>query len=392
MRRLWLLFAQATTIALGVYFVLATLRPDLVERRPAGAPPAAAVAVAPATVAPAPAGAAPLAAPLAVGFADAASRAMPAVVNIFTSKVVRPERHPLLDDPFFKFFFGERGGMQRAPSLGSGVIVSADGYVVTNSHVVEAADTIEVALADGRRVAAKVVGSDPETDLAVIRIGLGELPAIALGDSDAVRVGDLVLAIGNPFGVGQTVTMGIVSALGRDQLGLHTFENYIQTDAAINPGNSGGALTDAAGNLIGINTAIFTRSGGWQGIGFAIPATTVRQVMQQLIAHGAVIRGWLGVETQDLTRELAESFGLRATTAGAVIARLAHGGPAHGAGLRPGDVVIAINGQPIGGTAALLRSVAALSPGSTATLRVLRERKEIEVPVTIGRRPVVRRR
>jgi serine protease DegQ len=308
---------------------------------------------------------------------------MPSVVNIFTTARVSPrERNSMSEDPFFQFFFGDRApggrgdgsGRQRPASLGSGVIVGASGYIVTNAHVVESAAQIEVALSDGRRAPAIVVGSDPDTDLAVIKADLGDLPAIRIGDTSKVRVGDVVLAIGNPFGVGQTVTMGIVSALGRNQLGVSAFENFVQTDAAINPGNSGGALIDAQGNLLGINTLIFSRSGGSQGIGFAIPAETVRQVMDQLIASGEVVRGWLGVETQDLTRTLAESFGI-GVGGGALVAGVVRGGPAESGGIRPGDVVIAIEGKPVGDASALLNSVAALKPGSNAAITVVRERR-----------------
>jgi serine protease DegQ len=270
------------------------------------------------------------------------------------------------------------------------VIVNAGGFIVTNAHVVDSAAQIEVALSDGRRAPATVVGSDPDTDLAVIKADLGSLPAIAIGDTSKVRVGDAVLAIGNPFGVGQTVTMGIVSALGRNQLGVSPFENFVQTDAAINPGNSGGALVDTQGNLIGINTLIFSRSGGSQGIGFAIPAETVRQVMDQLIASGQVVRGWLGVETQDLTRTLAESFGIGAG-GGALVAGVVRGGPADEGGMRPGDVVVAIEGKPVGDTSALLNTVAALRPGSNAAVTLVRERKELKLTVKVGTRPVRRR-
>jgi serine protease DegQ len=402
MRRLWLLFAQAVTITLGVWFVAALLRPDLMPAplqpwrslpetqapRPAGAPAAA-------TAAP------PPALPATGTWSDAAARAMPSVVNIYTTARVPPrERNSALEDPFFQFFFGDRmpGGrgrgeaepQQRPASLGSGVIVNAGGFIVTNAHVVDSAAQIEVALSDGRRAPATVVGSDPDTDLAVIKADLGSLPAIAIGDTSKVRVGDAVLAIGNPFGVGQTVTMGIVSALGRNQLGVSPFENFVQTDAAINPGNSGGALVDTQGNLIGINTLIFSRSGGSQGIGFAIPAETVRQVMDQLIASGQVVRGWLGVETQDLTRTLAESFGIGAG-GGALVAGVVRGGPADEGGMRPGDVVVAIEGKPVSDTSALLNTVAALRPGSTAAVTLVRERKELKLSVKVGTRPVRRR-
>ena len=403
MRRFWLLFAQVVTVTLGVWFVAALLRPDLmpVPLQPwRQMPDRQAVAPANGSSPGALASVPPESAPRATGsYSEAAARSMPSVVNIYTTARVSPhERNPALDDPFFQFFFGDRepGGRgrgrndgeprQRPASLGSGVIVNAEGFIVTNAHVVDAAAQIEVALSDGRRAPATVVGSDPDTDLAVIKADLGNLPAISIGDTSKVRVGDVVLAIGNPFGVGQTVTMGIVSALGRSQLGVSAFENFVQTDAAINPGNSGGALIDIQGNLIGINTVIFSRSGGSQGIGFAIPAETVRQVMDQLIAYGKVVRGWLGVETQDLTRTLAESFGI-GPAGGALIAGVVRGGPAEEGGIRPGDVVVAIEGKPVGDSSALLNAVAALKPGSSAAVTLVRERKELKVTVKVGTRP-----
>ncbi|MBC7780768.1 MAG: trypsin-like peptidase domain-containing protein, partial [Proteobacteria bacterium] len=349
--------------------------------------------------------------PATGSYAEAAGRSMPSVVNIYTTTAPsRRERNPIVEDPFFQFFFGDRmpggrgegqgqapgrnpgpgQGQQRPQSLGSGVIVNAQGYIVTNAHVVEAASQIEVALADGRRAQATVVGADPDTDLAVIRVELPDLPAITLGSTARMRVGDVVLAIGNPFGVGQTVTMGIVSALGRNQLGVSAFENFVQTDAAINPGNSGGALIDTQGNLIGINTLIFSRSGGSQGIGFAIPSETVREVMDQLIGSGTVTRGWLGVETQDLNAKLVESFGLSGTS-GALVSALVRGGPAEDGGVRPGDVLIAIEGKPIANSSALLNSIAALKPGSIAAVTLLRERKEVKLSVKIGTRPTRKR-
>ncbi len=407
MRRFWLLFAQVVTVTLGVWFVAALLRPDLMpaplqpwRQMPDRQAVAPAVASPPGALASVP----PESAPRATGsYSEAAARSMPSVVNIYTTARVSPrERNPALDDPFFQFFFGDRepGGRGRGrndgeqrprpASLGSGVIVNAEGFIVTNAHVVDAAAQIEVALSDGRRAPAPVVGSDPDTDLAVIKADLGNLPAISIGDTSKVRVGDVVLAIGNPFGVGQTVTMGIVSALGRSQLGVSAFENFVQTDAAINPGNSGGALIDIQGNLIGINTVIFSRSGGSQGIGFAIPAETVREVMSQLIAYGKVVRGWLGVETQDLTRTLAESFGI-GPAGGALIAGVVRGGPAEEGGMRPGDVVVAIEGKPVGDSSALLNAVAALKPGSSAAVTLVRERKELKVTVKVGTRPARRR-
>jgi Do/DeqQ family serine protease len=326
-------------------------------------------------------------------YSDAVRRATPAVVNIFTSKEIKNPQHPFLNDPLFRHFFGDHfdAEAQRASSLGSGVIVSPKGYVLTNHHVVEAADEIEVALADGKKLKARLVGSDPETDLAVLQVNNASLPSITFGDADGLRVGDVVLAIGNPFGVGQTVTMGIVSALGRNQLGINTFENFIQTDAAINPGNSGGALIDTAGNLIGINTAIYSRSGGSLGIGFAIPASSVKQVMEQIVATGSVTRGWIGVEAQEITPDLASSF-QAPKSGGVLIAGVLRGGPADKAGFRPGDVLVAINGKPVKDPNSMLNLVAALVPGKTAAVRLRRNEKDVDIDVAVGKRPTLQRR
>jgi serine protease DegQ len=325
-------------------------------------------------------------------FADAARKSQPSVVNIFTSKEARVSANPLMNDPFFRRFFGDQfdNRAQKVSNLGSGVIVSHDGYVLTNHHVVEAAEEIQVALADGRTLAAELVGTDPETDLAVLRVAQKELPSATFAHAEDLRVGDVVLAIGNPFGVGQTVTMGIVSALGRSHLGINTFENYIQTDAAINPGNSGGALVDAAGNLVGINTAIFSRSGGNMGIGFAIPVSIIKEVMEQIIANGSVTRGWVGIEVQDIVPELADSFGLKSSD-GALIAGVLRGGPADRAGIRPGDVLIAVNGQRVTDSTSLLKLIADLDPGMTAPLTLLRQNKEMRLQVTVEKRPPLKR-
>ncbi len=380
--RLWLTFAQTTTVALAVVFVVATFRPEWLPGR---APP---LAVSTARVQPA--------ATLVGGrqtdsYYDAVRRATPAVVNVFTSKEVSP-RHPLLQDPLFRRFFGDPNeDAQRATSLGSGVVVSRSGYVVTNYHVVEAADEIEVAFPDGRKMLAQVVGNDPETDLAVLRVHGDHLPAITFGSSEALHVGDVVLAIGNPFGVGQTVTSGIVSALGRAGLGINTFENFIQTDAAINPGNSGGALVDAHGNLIGINTAIYSRSGGSMGIGFAIPVSTARSVVEQIVKTGSVTRGWIGVEVEEITPTIAETFSLE-TTRGAIIRGVLSGGPADKAGIKPGDVLLEVEGKPVADTQGMLNLVAALAPGSSARLKLTRRGKPIEAHVLVGRRPKPRPR
>jgi serine protease DegQ len=297
-------------------------------------------------------------------------------------------RPPLLDDPLFRRFFGDQfpSEARRATSLGSGVIVSPEGYILTNEHVVEAADEIEVALPDGKKLLAKVVGSDPETDLAVLRVDAHGLHAITFGSSDALRVGDVVLAIGNPFGVGQTVTSGIVSALGRSGLRINTFENFIQTDAAINPGNSGGPLVDSHGDLIGINTAIYSRGGGSIGIGFAIPASTAKMVLEQIVKTGSVTRGWIGVEVQEITAGLADSFKL-GETKGVIIAGVLRGGPADKAGVKPGDVLLQVGDKPVAGTPSMLNVVAGLTPGSRATLKLRRAGKDISLEVVVGTRP-----
>ena len=377
MLRFWLIFAQATTIAVAALFVLSTFHPEWLPQRTPSGPQVAIVQQA-----------APGVAGGRGSLHEAVARATPSVVNVFTSKEVRVQRHPLLDDPLFRRFFGDPGGdeAQRANSLGSGVIVSPNGYILTNNHVVEAADEIEVALPNGKKLVARVVGSDPDTDLAVLRVDATDLPAMTFGTSDALRVGDVVLAIGNPFGVGQTVTSGIVSALGRVGLGLNTFENFIQTDAAINPGNSGGALIDAQGNLVGINTAIYSQSGGSMGIGFAIPVSTARMVLEQIVKTGAVTRGWIGVEAQEITAKLVEAAGL-ATAKGTFIASVLRGGPADQGGVKPGDVLVAVEGQAVTNPADVLNRIAVLAPGTQAKLTVLRKGETVEVSVKIGLRP-----
>ncbi|MCK4142113.1 Do family serine endopeptidase [Ralstonia pseudosolanacearum] len=384
LRRFWLFFAQAVTVVLAVWFVIATLKPEWLQRGKvavqSGSPIVALKEVAPLGHS----------GTTSNSYAEAAKVAMPAVVNIFSSKNAPKRNNPQANaDPWFRFFFGDRLPEQRqepTASLGSGVIVSPEGYILTNHHVVDGADEIEVALTDGRKANAKVVGTDPETDLAVLKISLTNLPAITLGRLENVRVGDVVLAIGNPFGVGQTVTMGIVSALGRSHLGINTFENFIQTDAAINPGNSGGALVDAEGNLLGINTAIYSRSGGSLGIGFAIPVSLTKQVMESIISTGSVVRGWIGVEPQDVTPEIAESFGLSRKD-GALIAAVVQGGPADRAGLRPGDILINVNGESIQDTTALLNSIAQLKPSTEAKVTVSRKGKPVELTIMVGKRP-----
>jgi len=380
MRRYWLLFAQTVTIALGVYAVIAALRPAWLERAPTQVGIGTPGRAIPVLQAPGAGGASP------GSYRDAAGRAMPAVVNILTSKALR-DTHPLLKDPFFKRFFGDKMPPQeQMASLGSGVIVSADGYILTNNHVVEGADEIEVGLADGRKAEASVVGTDPETDLAVIRIREKNLPVIVLGEPDKARVGDVVLAIGNPFGVGQTVTLGIISALGRNNLHINHFENFIQTDAAINFGNSGGALVDSRGNLLGINSAIYSQTGGSVGIGFAIPVSTAKTVLDSIVKHGQVVRGWIGIESQDITPELAGNFGL-GRDAGAIIAGVVRGGPADRAGMRPGDILLAVKGRKVGNTNDMMNLIAELPPGEKAPMTVMRKNRETTLAVTVGRRP-----
>ena len=381
MYRLWLIFAQAATVALAVLFVVSTFHPEWLPARKA-------VRVPISVVRPQPAGAGAATGAGTESLHYAVERATPSVVNVFTSKEVHVKRPPLLDDPLFKRFFGDQfpSEAQRATSLGSGVIVSPDGYILTNEHVVQAADEIEVALPDGKKLLAKVVGSDPETDLAVLRVDAHGLHAITFGSSDALRVGDVVLAIGNPFGVGQTVTSGIVSALGRSGLQINTFENFIQTDAAINPGNSGGPLIDARGNLVGINSAIYSRSGGSMGIGFAIPVSTARMVIEQIIKTGSVTRGWIGVEVQEITPAIAESFDLQSTR-GAIIANVLRGGPAEKAGIKTGDTLLEVDGKPVADPHGMLNLIAALAPGTSAKLKLRRKGRDLEVTVAIGRRP-----
>jgi Do/DeqQ family serine protease len=379
MYRLWLIFAQAATVAVAALFVVSTFRPEWLPPRVGSQ--VALVQQAQTT--------GPLPTAVRIGsYNEAVQRAAPSVVNIFTSKEIRSPRHPLLNDPIFRRFFGEQlpDEAQRASSLGSGVIVSSSGLVLTNHHVVEAADEIEVALADGKKLLAKVVGNDPDTDLAVLRVTSDNLPAISFGSSETLRVGDVVLAIGNPFGVGQTVTGGIVSALGRTGLGINTFENFIQTDAAINPGNSGGALIDAGGNLVGINTAIFSRSGGSMGIGFAIPVSTAKMVVEQIVKSGGVTRGWIGVEVQEITPALADSFKLGGQR-GALIAGVLRGGPADKAGIKPGDVLTEVEGKAVADPTAMLNLIAALAPGSSAKMKLKRQGQDVDATISVGRRP-----
>jgi serine protease DegQ len=379
MRNLWLIFTQAVTVALAVFFVVATLKPMwLGGGRGTNLPQVVTTQVANGVTAAAPAG----------SLRGAAQRALPAVVSIAASKAAR---NPHADDPWFRFFFGDRAPpSQTQQGLGSGVIVSPEGYLLTNHHVIEGADEIEVQLSDGRRADAKLVGSDPESDLAVLKITLDKLPTVVFGRSDDLQVGDTVLAIGNPFGVGQTVTAGIVSALGRSQLGINTYENFIQTDAAINPGNSGGALVDVAGQLVGINTAIFSRSGGNLGIGFAIPAATAQQVMDGIVRNGRVIRGWIGVEPRELTPELAESLGLNGAQ-GVLITGVMQDSPADKGGIRPGDLVLRVGERKTDNPTQLLNAVAALEPGNTAEITVMRDKEQKTLRLTVAQRAAAQR-
>lgn len=376
MRRFWLVFSQAVTVLLAAYFVVATLKPDWLRRTVTSGETGVSLIQAPTLPAVAPAG----------SFRTAAQRASQAVVSINTSKAA--EKHPYANDPWFRFFFGDQGGAPQA-GLGSGVIISADGIILTNNHVVEGANEIEVVLNDSRRARAKVIGTDPETDLAILKVSLDRLPVITLGNSDALQVGDQVLAIGNPFGVGQTVTGGIVSALGRNQLGINTFENFIQTDAAINPGNSGGALVDVNGHLMGINTAIYSRSGGSMGIGFAIPVSTAKIVLESIVKDGVVTRGWIGVEPADLSPELMETFGVKAKR-GVLITGVLQNGPAAQSGMRPGDVVTDVGGKNVTNVSELLTNVAGLKPGTPAKFKVQRRDDTVELTVTPGKRPKAR--
>ncbi len=386
MRKLWLLFAQSAAITLGILLAIGVFHPEWLTRfapNTGTVAPAQQVVTVTQSTPLTPRGNVP------ISFSGAAKQAMPAVVNIFTSKEIKNRRQPFMDDPLFQRFFGDRfedEEQQQQSSLGSGVIVSQQGFILTNHHVIEAADEIQVALADGRDVPAKLVGADPETDLAVLRIDLKNLPAMTFGSSENIQIGDVVLAIGNPFGVGQTVTMGIVSAVGRSHLGINTFENFIQTDAAINPGNSGGALIDVSGHLIGINSAIYSRSGGNQGIGFTIPVSLAKKIMEQIIQNGVVTRGWIGVEVQDVTPELADSFNLGAEQ-GALIAGVLRGAPADKADIHPGDVVVDIAGKPVTDSSALLNLISELPPGKPAKIKIVRAQQPLIVEVNIGTRP-----
>ncbi|MEJ7669816.1 MAG: trypsin-like peptidase domain-containing protein [Casimicrobiaceae bacterium] len=377
LHRFWLFFAQACTVCVAALFVVSTFRPDLL---PDVTGRGERIIVTQETTT-------PVTGARIASFADAAKKAMPAVVNIHTSKEIRA-RGPFPNDSLLRRFLPEldQPSLQRATSLGSGVIISAEGYVLTNHHVIQGADDIQLILSDGRRIPAQVKGTDPESDLAVLKAEVGGLPAITLGAIESLQVGDVVLAIGNPFGFGNTVTFGIVSALGRNALGINRFEDFIQTDAAINPGNSGGALVDSAGNLIGINSTIYSQSGGSQGIGFSIPISLARTVFEQIIRDGEVTRGWFGIEPYPVTSELARALSLERPE-GVLIRNMQRGGPAERAGIMVSDVVVAVGGKPTRDVPQLLARIAALPPGTSASVRVVREGKLIDVAITVGRRP-----
>ena len=375
MKRLWLLFSQVVTAALAVYFVIATVQPQWLKRSSHDLKSV--------TVVEAPPSGKPVPSTQTETLRSAARQAAPAVVSIVTNPDERSQqeaarrahasRTPQQDEDLFS-------------GVGSGVLVSTEGYILTNNHVVEDAESIEVQLNDGRRGAARIVGTDPDTDLAVLKLELANMPAITLGDSASLQVGDPVLAIGNPFGVGQTVTSGIVSALGRSQLGINTFENFIQTDAAINPGNSGGALVDIHGNLVGINTAIYSRTGGYMGIGFATPTSMAKQVLDDIIHTGHVTRGWIGVEPSNITAEIAAAFGGKENE-GVMVTGILHDSPASKAGLQPGDIISKVNAQNIRNAQDLLAAVSALKPGVIADLAVKRKSEIRTIKITPQQRP-----
>jgi Do/DeqQ family serine protease len=381
MKKLWILFSQAVTVLLALWFIVATLQPGWLRGVNNPGKVSFTQAMVEGLGASSPGG----------SFRLSAQKAAPAVVSINVQQKVKPKSRRA--DPWFRFFEEPE---EDSPSggMGSGVIVSPEGYVLTNHHVIEGAEAIEVTLNDGRSTMAKVIGTDPETDLALLKIDLPNLPVIVLGRMETLQVGDAVLAIGNPFGVGQTVTSGIVSALGRKQLGINTFENFIQTDAAINPGNSGGALVDVNGHLMGINTAIYSRSGGNLGIGFAVPVSTATQIMASLIKEGKVTRGWIGVEPRPLNAELAESFGIAKISGelpkGVLINGVLQNSPAAKAGLQPGDLVMQVAGHEVSDVPEMLSRVAALVPGEAATVSILRNGKSLALNVTPGIRPAKR--
>ena len=394
--RLWLVFAQVCTICVAILFTVSTLRPEWLTRTTTAAPVAVAVPVAAGGAKVAATGNGPELLQHAKSFSEAAKRALPSVVKVATSSQ-RRNRNPLMDDPTLERFFGRQRGEETAQQQqllgeGSGVIVRADGYILTNNHVVEGAQQIQVELTDKRVLPAKVIGTDPDTDLAVIKIEGSDFPAIVFGDSQALQVADVVLAIGNPFGVfGNTVTMGIVSALGRTQEAeSHPFESFIQTDAAINQGNSGGALVNSNGDLIGINSSIFTRTGDFSGIGFAIPTALAKPIMEQLIATGEVKRGYLGANLGSITPELAQRLALK-DPKGAFVGAVLDGAPGSRAGLRVNDVIVEINGRAIADRTEAVNMIAMTAPEQTIPLKVIRQGEIIDLKVTLGKRPAQKR-
>ncbi|MGD2119313.1 MAG: trypsin-like peptidase domain-containing protein [Chromatiales bacterium] len=375
-QRLLTFILTSTVAGLAAAFVVLLLFPDLLQEEKLHVHEAAQpVAVSPATG--------------VVSYADAVSRAAPSVVNIFTTKITTQQIKPLFKDPFVQQFFGDSLVQTRKHlenSLGSGVIIDKKGYILTNNHVIDGADQIRIVLASGQTLHAELIGADADTDLAVLKTDHGNLPAISFARSEHIHVGDVVLAIGNPFGVGQTVTQGIVSATGRSHLGINTFENFIQTDAAINPGNSGGALINAHGDLIGISTAIFSKTGGSQGIGFAIPADLARGVMQQIVATGRVVRGWLGIAGQDVTPQLAEAYGLKQEQ-GILISGVQENGPADQAGLQPGDIITNVDNAAPKSAFEILNLIAVRKPGSQVIINGWRGSQKLEITATIQERP-----
>lgn len=400
LKRFWLLFAQAITIILALFFVVATLKPAWLHLFDKRAPTSTSLTFS------RPASLAPIWGSVCnskssckgLSYAYAAERAAPSVVKIFSSKNAKQQQTLRLikkgDLPFQPFFEKRLAKKQpQSAHLGSGVIVSEKGYILTDDHVIHGADDIEVTLADGRQAPAKLVGTDAETDLSVLKIDLAHLPAITFGDLKTTRIGDVVLAIGNPYGVGQTVTMGIISALGRSDLGISTFENLIQTDAPINPGNSGGALIDVEGNLLGINTAIYSRSGGSLGIGFAIPASTANDVLKSIVETGTVTRGWIGVELQNIYSEQTDPDPEKPS--GAMVSGVLERGPAALAGILNGDIIIGITSdkkpalrKTITDYHQLLEFTAQMKPGTKAILHLIRKTQSLDLTLTVGRRPV----
>ncbi|MDY3331302.1 MAG: trypsin-like peptidase domain-containing protein [Pelistega sp.] len=391
MQRVWSIFSQTAAVCLAIIFILATLRPAWVSSflldTPLRKQPTATVKIQETTTS---SQKPSLTTTIVTSYADAVELAAPSVVNIYTTKKITSPFKNLTDVPALRPFIQEQNNQQlnEPTDLGSGVIATADGYILTNYHVVEAADSIEVALYDGRKFPARFIGSDSDTDLAVLKIDVTDIKPIAYDAKEELHVGDVVLAIGNPFGVGQTTTMGIISALGRSGLGINTYENFIQTDAAINPGNSGGALINVNGNLIGINTAIYSEAqgSGSLGIGFATPADTALKIMREIIETGRVTRGWLGLEPQAVTTDIAKAFNLKETR-GVIVASIVRNSPAETAKLAVGDIIMEMNGKHVIGVNQLMNEVAALKPEAELSLQVLRAGKLTNIKVILGKRP-----